>query len=404
MSVGLPDPGATEDSAPLHVAVVTERYDRNGGGNEKSTAEIVERLVALGCRVTVLAGACQDGAGPNGATLERLKRKKSASVLRLLRFVWWAERRLRLLRPDVSLSMSTAVRCHVLQPRGGTVKETQTRNIAMRASASKRLEKRVLLWTRPKQVALRALERRALRWRGLRRVVAISGYVAEQLGSGYGLGEGRVTEVRNAAAMPRLAADDRRRLRERVRTGWRVPEGAVVFVFAAHNFALKGGNTLLPALRKVVDAAEVPVVLAVAGPYDQNVLRQVARLELRADVRFAGQTSQMPALYAAADVTVLPTFYDPASKVVLESLMLGVPAITTRFNGAADWITPGIGDVLEDPADADALAAAMRRWTEPARRVGVAQATADLGPRLSMDRHVTELLTVLRAAAGTTRR
>jgi glycosyltransferase involved in cell wall biosynthesis len=107
----------------------------------------------------------------------------------------------------------------------------------------------------------------------------------------------------------------------------------------------------------------------------------------------------MPELYAAADVTVLPTFYDPSSKVVIESLMLGIPAITTRYNGAAAFVLPEDGPprgrVIEDPADDAALAAAMIELRDPAVHAACVAATAGLDQALSMKRHVDQLEQVL---------
>ena len=69
--------------------------------------------------------------------------------------------------------------------------------------------------------------------------------------------------------------------------------------------------------------------------------------------------------YAAADVFVLPTFYDPCSLSVSEAAASGLPSVTTRFNGAAELLTEGVdGSVISDPADD----AGTGRRTPPALR------------------------------------
>ncbi len=66
----------------------------------------------------------------------------------------------------------------------------------------------------------------------------------------------------------------------------------------------------------------------------------------------------------------MPTFYDPSSKVVIESLMMGTPAISTAYNGASDFIAPADGSargrVIADPSDHRALAQAMIELWDPA--------------------------------------
>jgi glycosyltransferase involved in cell wall biosynthesis len=122
-----------------------------------------------------------------------------------------------------------------------------------------------------------------------------------------------------------------------------------------------------------------------------------------------GATREMPALYAAGDVVVLPTYYDPASKVVIEGLMMGRPGITTSYNGAADLVVPGGGRasrgvVIDDPGDAEALAEAMATMLDAERRRAFVEA---IGPRLaaelSMARHVDRLLGVLGEVADAER-
>jgi UDP-glucose:(heptosyl)LPS alpha-1,3-glucosyltransferase len=107
----------------------------------------------------------------------------------------------------------------------------------------------------------------------------------------------------------------------------------------------------------------------------------------------------MPSLYAAADVTVLPSFYDPSSKVILESLMMGTPAISTTYNGASDHLTPPDGSprglVIDDPADPRKLADVMIRLADADFRGACAEACTGLADQLSMKRHVDQLEQVL---------
>jgi UDP-glucose:(heptosyl)LPS alpha-1,3-glucosyltransferase len=44
-------------------------------------------------------------------------------------------------------------------------------------------------------------------------------------------------------------------------------------------------------------------------------------------------------LYAASDLFVLPTFYDPFSNACLEAMATGIPILTTMINGVAELIT-----------------------------------------------------------------
>jgi len=51
-------------------------------------------------------------------------------------------------------------------------------------------------------------------------------------------------------------------------------------------------------------------------------------------------------------VFFLPTIYEPFSNACLEAMASGVPVVTTRVNGASEWIREGIdGYVIDDLGD-----------------------------------------------------
>jgi UDP-glucose:(heptosyl)LPS alpha-1,3-glucosyltransferase len=70
-------------------------------------------------------------------------------------------------------------------------------------------------------------------------------------------------------------------------------------------------------------------------------------------------------LYAAADVLVHPTWYDPCSTACLEALAMGLPVLTTALNGASELMGSRGGIVLEDPGNAESLAIAIRVLADP---------------------------------------
>jgi glycosyltransferase involved in cell wall biosynthesis len=116
-------------------------------------------------------------------------------------------------------------------------------------------------------------------------------------------------------------------------------------------------------------------------------------------VHFAGRTDDPYAFYRAADFFVLPTRHDPCSLVVLESLVMGVPVISTVFNGACEIMTNGIhGFVLENPSEVAPLARAMDEMADDARRRGMSEACLALRTPLSFDVHLNRLEAIYQAA------
>ncbi|MDX1683376.1 MAG: glycosyltransferase family 4 protein, partial [Phycisphaeraceae bacterium] len=347
----------------MKLALVIERLDPGGGGAERSTCQIATELARRDHDVTVLAGRAEGDL----ASLEPVKvvgspagDTRSGGQLRA--FVRWAEDQINQGDYDVSLGMTTMVAADVIQPRSGTVIETQARNLAMRSSAPARWLKRCLLAVSPKQRVLRQLEHRAISGGSVRRFASLSEYVTRQLVEHYGVDRDRIDLVPNAAVIPQLSAEEASAARQELRARENIGEDQMAFLFAAFNPRLKGFEPLMRATSEVISRGH-DAVLVLAGRVGAREQAWIRRAGIESAVRVVGPTDAMARWYRAADVTVLPTFYDPASKVVIESLLAGTPAITTRYNGAADWVMPEGGPVrgrvIDDPADVTALADAM---------------------------------------------
>ena len=413
----------------MKIALIIENFDLAAGGNERSTEQIARQLGQRGHHVTILTNRSTapgnvDEAGPGGARVIAAGGLDTKFALGLWRFAKWARRQIKVGGYDVSMSVTTAVPATIVQPRSGTARETLERNVAMRRGALRRAIKRLSIALSPKQRVLLWLERRTLHHPEVKRVVAISRYVADQLFHHYTLSMRRVMIIPNAAEVRRFDPAERERLRGEARRRLGLGPNDVVFLFAARNPGLKGLGPLLEATARTRRGSD-RVRVIVAGTLVRRGQRHARRLGIEDLVRFVGPTREMDVLYAASDVTVLPTWYDPASKVVLESLLHGIPAITTRHNGAADWILdptgeatqenegekgvgslysekdsrplfPGPGGVrggrvIDSPAAVDELATAMIELCDDAERARCAAATAGLDQLISMDRHVDDL-------------
>ena len=388
----------------MKIAVVIGVYDPRGGGAERSTAQIVDELLGRGHSVTIITGYCPDEVLRSDTTIKRYSTSRRRPATWVWGFSRWATGQLARGHYDSSLSVSTLVAADVVQPRGGTVRETLDRNIAMRPKRLSRLTKRALLRLSLKQQILLALERRTLADAMVKRFVPGSRYVAGQLSRHYGIAPERIEMIPNAAVVPQV--DDKTRLewRTRVRSGFNIPDRSVAFLFAAHNPRLKGIDPLLHAMQRVVQDG-VDATLLLAGRIGYGHQHRASELGIRKQVRIISTTDRMHELYAAADVTVHPTFYDPSSKVVIESLMMGTPAISTSFNGASDMIRgqnggPWRGRVVDDPADVPALARAMTELADPAQRRSCVAAMDGLTQSLSMKHHVDRLEEVFAATAA----
>ena len=121
---------------------------------------------------------------------------------------------------------------------------------------------------------------------------------------------------------------------------------------------------------------------------------------MRHRARFLGPVKTMRTLYAAADVFAAPTLYDPFSNACLEALAAGLPVLSTRANGFAEIIVPGVhGEALDsfNRGLAGGLAAALRTWSNPEKRRAARPLCAARAAEFTIERNVEETLRILLA-------
>jgi UDP-glucose:(heptosyl)LPS alpha-1,3-glucosyltransferase len=254
------------------------------------------------------------------------------------------------------------------------------------------------------------------RYRGFRRLarkqyvqdgrlfLALSHMVARDFMRFHQVPAERIRIVYNGVDLQRFSPALQDKYRQQIRKKLGIRDELLLLI-VAHNFALKGVPTLLKSVGALVRQGQ-PVRLVVAGGKRLEPYRDLAeQLGAGLATRFLGAVDDASPYYAAADLYVQPTFYDPCSLVVLEALASGLPVITTRFNGAAELITPGVeGYVMHDPADAEELTSFVHRLLEPQARTQMGQAARRLAMQHSLERNGAEILAVYREQMSSGRR
>ena len=226
---------------------------------------------------------------------------------------------------------------------------------------------------------------------GARAVIANSGLVRREILRVYGTPAGRVHVVPNglpAEAFAPVPAG----LRETTRARLGLVEPDFVVLFAGSGWERKGLRFALAAVGLLPAALRPVLLVAGAGEPPPSAEKTHAR------ARFLGPVppGEMRALFAAADVFVLPTLYDPFSNACLEALAAGLPVVTTADNGFSEVLTPGAdGEVVPHGADVDALATALRAWADPARRTSAREAIRAKAARFTIGENLARTLAVL---------
>jgi glycosyltransferase involved in cell wall biosynthesis len=131
-----------------------------------------------------------------------------------------------------------------------------------------------------------------------------------------------------------------------------LPDHARVGLFVGQLILEKNLELLLASVREV--RARIPgfrLVLVGEGYARRRLQKQVRELGLQASVLFHDAVCDrrlLQAIYARADVFLLPSLYDNAPLVVREAAALGVPSVLLRGSTAAEVIDDGENGFLSD--------------------------------------------------------
>ena len=224
---------------------------------------------------------------------------------------------------------------------------------------------------------------------GARRVIVNSQMVKGEIVDLYRYPADKIEIVRNGVPLEDFQFDAE--TRAKARSWLQLKESDIAALFVATGWERKG-------LRFAIDAVEVcrdrRVRLFVAG-------RGNPRRYKSERVHFLGELPDVRRAYAAADIFILPTIYDPFSNASLEALASGLPVITTRANGFSEVIEDNAhGSILDLPNDIAALRGALEAWSDDARRSAARSAIIERVSQFDISRNVSQTLQILLQVAA----
>jgi UDP-glucose:(heptosyl)LPS alpha-1,3-glucosyltransferase len=228
------------------------------------------------------------------------------------------------------------------------------------------------------------------------RVITGSQMVAKEIIDFYRYSADKIDVVRNGIPLDRFRFDPA--LREKSRAELKLKQDQIALLFAGSGWERKG---LLFAIEAMALCKNRKMRLLVAGRGETRRYKTTRLRFWREDpVQFLGEVSDLAPVYAAADIFILPTIYDPFSNACLEALASGLPVITTRFNGFSEILEDNVhGSIVDNPANLVGLRDAIRFWSVPSRRNAARLANIERVSQFDISKNVAQTLEVLTRVA-----
>jgi UDP-glucose:(heptosyl)LPS alpha-1,3-glucosyltransferase len=366
---------------PLRIALVVERFAPGTGGVENVAWQVAHELRRQGEDVTIVAREFAREAEPaDGIACLPVAAPGRRSPFRTLAFSRAAASATRARAFDVVHGFSRTRHQDLYRAGGGSHEDYLERSHPPLGRAVRR-------WL-PRHRSLIAVERQVFADPG-QRIQCASRLVADRLALRHGVARERILLLPNAVDTERFDAVRHREAGQRLRRTLD-PAAPQIWLFAASGWRRKGLELAFDAIARVADPG---LRLWVAGRDDPGPWRtRAARAGVGDRVRFLGPRADLEIVYAAVDGLLLPTRYDPFANVTFEAAAAGLAIVTSRANGAAEWLSPTACRVVAD-LDGESIAAALRTLAEPTAR----QRLGDAARREVMPHHWPGHVAALRA-------
>jgi glycogen(starch) synthase len=171
------------------------------------------------------------------------------------------------------------------------------------------------------------------------KLIACSAYMRDHIADVYGIEEERVTVIPNGIDPSDLQPFDEQAMRD-FRAKFAEPDEKLVLLVGRLVYE-KGFQVALEALPRVIEELEgVRFLVAGSGTHERQLKAQAAELGLLDHGTFLGWIGDdvLHTLYRIADLTVVPSIYEPFGLVALEAMASGCPCLVADTGGLREVV------------------------------------------------------------------
>jgi glycosyltransferase involved in cell wall biosynthesis len=190
------------------------------------------------------------------------------------------------------------------------------------------------------------------------KIVVLSNAVREFMASADGIDAEKITVVYQGFDFDHFSADENDG--RRIRAEFNLTENDFVIGTIGNFFPTKGHRFLISAAKILID--EIPnlkLLFVGEGGDTETLKRQISELGLDEHVIFTGFRRDVNACMKAVDVVVHPSLSEAFCQVLVETMSVETPIISTNVGGAKEVITNNENGLLIPAEDSGAIVEAI---------------------------------------------
>jgi UDP-glucose:(heptosyl)LPS alpha-1,3-glucosyltransferase len=375
----------------MKIAVIRYKYV-NYGGAEGFVDQYTNQLASSGHEVHIFAHQWQRDNAPH-LHVHPVPAWTFNSFIRSLSFSWYAAREIRKQKFDVVQSHERIFDQDVYRAGDGCHREWLEQRKQFLSPV-----KRWFLVFNPFHQLILFMEKGMFEKGWCRKIVAISEMVKKDIQKHYRVADDKIEVVYNGVELERFHPENKKRFRSQIRETLKVPEASVLILFVGSGFERKGLKSLIQSLEFL---ASDNWDLLLMGKGNWNRYLDFASPEKRKKVHCLDPVDDLEQYYAAADIFVLPSIYEPFGNANLEALASGLPIVTSAHSGAAEILEHGkSGMVVDNPSDPKEIAENINPLFDPDMRENMGRNARILAEKFTRERNVEEMIEVYQKVMG----
>jgi len=231
-----------------------------------------------------------------------------------------------------------------------------------------------------------SLERIIFHGHRFKKVIAISELVKNNIIDHYNISEKDIVIIYNGVDLEKFHPHKRELYRDEIRQRYAIQEDSVVVLFVGSGFERKGLEYLI----RAVELIDKPLTVMVVGKGNEEIVKRFIKGQR---IIFCGPQQDIVRYYAASDMFVFPTIYEPFGNVHLEALASGLPVITTKLSGASEIIEDGVsGFIVSEPERCHEIAEKIKILMDESVRERMGKNARRLAENFSIENHIEKVV------------